>query len=110
MRALQLVFIRVLKLVLFPWWLIDERIHLPIKEMQVWSLCWEDPLKKEVATHSSILVWEIPWSEESGGLQTMGLQRVKHNWATKKQQIIVNFKVTFKLYLHFLGIDFCLMG
>ena len=39
----------------------------------------EDPLEKEMATHSSILVWEIPWTEEPGGLQCMGLQRVRHN-------------------------------
>ena len=37
---------------------------------------WEDPLEKEVATHSSILAWRIPWTEESGGLQSMGSQRV----------------------------------
>ena len=39
----------------------------------------EDPLEKEMATHSSILAWEIPWTEEPGGLQCMGLQRVRHN-------------------------------
>ena len=45
-----------------------------------------DPLEKEMATHSSILVWEIPWTEESGGLQSMGLQRVRRKLATKKQE------------------------
>ena len=45
----------------------------------VQSLCWEDPLEKEMATHSSILAWEIPWTEEPGGLQSMGLQRVRHD-------------------------------
>ena len=45
-------------------------------EMQGQSLGWEDPLEKEVATHCSILAWEIPQTEESGGLQSMGLQRV----------------------------------
>ena len=40
-------------------------------------------LEKETATHSSILAWEIPWTEEPGGLQSMGLQRVEHNWVTK---------------------------
>ena len=39
----------------------------------------EDPLEKEMATHSSILAWEIPWSEESGGLQSMGMHRVRHS-------------------------------
>ena len=47
--------------------------NLPaIQETQVWSLGWEDPLKKGMATHSSILAWEIPWTEESGGLQLIG--------------------------------------
>ena len=41
-----------------------------------------DPLEKEIATHSSILAWEIPWTEESGGLQSMGWQRVGYNLAT----------------------------
>ena len=43
------------------------------------SLGWEDPLEKEVATHSSILAWRIPWTEEPGGLQSMGSHRVRHN-------------------------------
>ena len=44
------------------------------QETRVQSLGWEDPLEKEMATHSSILVWEIPWTEKSGGLQSLGLQ------------------------------------
>ena len=51
-------------------------------ETRVGSLSQEDPLEKEMATHSSILVWKIPWVEEPGGLQSMGLQRVGHSWAT----------------------------
>ena len=47
---------------------------LGMQETQVRSLDWEDPLKKERATHSSILAWEIPWTEEPGRLQSMGLQ------------------------------------
>ena len=43
------------------------------------SLGQEDPLEKEMATHSSILAWRIPWTEEPGGLQSTGLQRVRHN-------------------------------
>ena len=43
------------------------------------SLGGEDPLEKDMATHSSILVWKIPWTEEPGGLQSMGLQRVRHD-------------------------------
>ena len=43
-----------------------------VQKTQVWSLSWEDPLEKEMATHSSILSWEIPWTDEPGGLQSMG--------------------------------------
>ena len=46
---------------------------------RIQSLDWEDPLEKGMATHSSILSWEIPWTEEPGGLQSMGLQRVRHD-------------------------------
>ena len=49
---------------------------LPMQEMQVPSLGWEDPLEAGMATHSSILAWRIPWTEEPGGLQSMGLHRV----------------------------------
>ena len=62
----------------------DLRICLPVRETQVRSLGREDPLVEGMATHSSILAWEIPWTEEPEGLQTMGLQRVRHNWATKQ--------------------------
>ena len=59
---------------------------LPAKqEMCVRSLGWEDPLEKEMATHSSILAWEIPWTEEAGGLQSMRSQRVRHDLVTKQQ-------------------------
>ena len=47
-----------------------------MRETQVRSLGWEDPLEKEMATHSSPLAWKIPWTEEPGRLQTMGSQRV----------------------------------
>ena len=54
--------------------------HLPItQETQVWPLGREDPLEKEMATHSSILAWKIPWTEECGRLQPMGSQRVGHD-------------------------------
>ena len=57
--------------------------NLPtMQETQVWSLSGEDPLEKEMATHSSILAWRIPWTEEPAGLQSIGLQRVGHNWVT----------------------------
>ena len=54
--------------------------NLPaMQETRVRSLGGEDPLEKEMATHSSILAWRIPWTEEPGGLQSMGLQRVGRN-------------------------------
>ena len=53
------------------------------QEMQVWSLGWGDPLEKEMAIHSSILAWEIWWTEEPGGLHSMGSQQVRHNQGTK---------------------------
>ena len=54
--------------------------NLPaMQETQVRSLGWEDPLEKEMATHSSILAWRIPWTEEPGGLQPIGSQRVGHD-------------------------------
>ena len=54
--------------------------NLPaMQETWVQSLGQEDPLEKGMATHSSILAWEIPWTEEPGGLQSMGLQRVRHD-------------------------------
>ena len=52
------------------------------QEAQVRSLGQEDPLVKEMATHSSILAWRIPWMEEPGGLQSTGSQRVGHDWVT----------------------------
>ena len=50
-----------------------------MRETGVQSLGWEDPLEKEMATHSSILAWRIPWTEEPGGLQSTGSQRVGHD-------------------------------
>ena len=64
-------------------------IRLPVLETQVWSLGWEDPLEKEMAAHSSILAWEIPWTEEPGG-QSMGSQRVRHNLVMKPQTTVTS--------------------
>ena len=50
------------------------------QEMQVWSLVSEDPLEQEMATHSSIL----PWTEEPGGLESKGLERIWHDWVTEQ--------------------------
>ena len=62
-----------------PRWLSGKRICLPIQEMLVQSLGWEDPLEKEMATHSSILARIISWTEEPGGLQSLGPQRGGHD-------------------------------
>ena len=62
-----------------------QRIHLPMQETQVRSLGREDPLEKEMATHSNTLAWEVPWTEKRGRLQSMGLQRVRYDLATKQQ-------------------------
>ena len=57
--------------------------HLPVmQETWVQSLGREDSLEKEMATHSSVLAWRIPWMEEPGGLQSMGSQRVRHEFVT----------------------------
>ena len=53
-----------------------------MRETQVWSLGWQDILEKEMATHSSTLAWRIPRMEEPSGIQSMGSQRVGHDWAT----------------------------
>ena len=57
-------------------WVSGEKIHLPMQETQVQSLGLEDHLEEEMATHSSILAWRIPWTEEPGRLQSMGSQNV----------------------------------
>ena len=62
-----------------PWWLKKVKRLLTLQETRVQSLGQEDPLEKEMATHSSTLAWRIPWTEESGGLQSMGWQRVRHD-------------------------------
>ena len=53
-----------------------------MQETQVQPLCQEDPLEKGMATHSSVLAWRIPWTEEAGGLHSIRLQRVRHVWVT----------------------------
>ena len=59
------------------------------QEMQVLSLGQEDPLEREMATHSSILAWEIPCTEEPGGLQSMGSQRVGYDLVTKPPPLLL---------------------
>ena len=52
-----------------------------VQETRIRSLGREDPLEEGIATHSSVLAWRIPWTEEPGGLQSMGPQRARHDWA-----------------------------
>ena len=61
--------------------LVAQRLKSLLAMWETWVqyLGWEDPLEKEMATHSSILAWRTPWAEEPGGLQSMGLQRVGHD-------------------------------
>ena len=67
--------------------------HLSVmQETRVWYPHQEDPLKKEMATHSSILAWKIPWTEEPGGLQSMGSQRVRHDWVKSLSFHILYFR------------------
>ena len=56
---------------------------LTMQETRVRSLGREGPLEKAMATHFSTLAWKIPWMEEPGGLESMGSQRVRHDWVTK---------------------------
>jgi len=60
-----------------------------MQEMQFQSLGQEDPLEKDTAIHSSILAWEIPWTEETGGLQSTGSQRVRYDLAMKQWQQLI---------------------
>ena len=86
-------------------------------ETRVWSLGWEDPLEKEIATHSSILAWRIPWTEKPGGLQSMGSQRVVHDWATSfsfpfmgpDAMILVFWTLSFKPGFSLLSLTFVKM-
>ena len=88
-----------------PWWLSDkESAWKETQKMWVWSLGWEDLLEEEMATHSGILAWTMPWTEESGWLPSMGSQRAGHDLATKqqwtlkmlyKQDVLLSFPICF---------------
>ena len=71
-----------------------------IQKTQVWSLGWKDFVEKGIAPYSSILAWKIPWTEEPGRLQSMGPQRVGHNWAHTRTHTIG----------HYLAIKWCFPG
>ena len=72
-------------------WATAEKVKnlLEMKETRVQFLGWEVPLEKGMAIHSSILAWRIPWGEKPGRLQSVGLQRVGHNWATNTHYVQV---------------------
>ena len=83
------------------------------EETWVRSLGWEDPLEKEMAAHSCILAWKIPWMVEPGGLLSMGSQRVRHDWATSLQFFtleavtICRSALTVLLLSHFSRVRLC---
>ena len=68
-----------------------------MRETWVWSLGQEYPMEKDMATYSSTLAWKIPWTEEPCRLQSMGLQRVGHNWATSLHFCDFNIQTIFKI-------------
>ena len=67
-----------------------------VQETWIQFLGWEVPLEKDMATHSNILAWGIPWTEEPGGLQSMGSQRVKHDLVTKPPPTLDHFTICLK--------------
>ena len=75
--------------------------NLPaVQETQVQFLGWEDPLEKEMATHSSILAWKISWTEEPDGLQSRGLQRVEHDWVTNTYTYLITVNTQKRILLN----------
>ena len=69
-----------------------------MQEMLVWYQGPEDPLEKEMASHFGILAWEIPWTEEPGGLHSMGSQKVRHDWATNTHTDMHTYMCIWYLY------------
>ena len=84
-------------------WVLPGGCLPAMQKTWVRSLGWEDPLEKEMATPSSILAWRIPWTEEPGGLQSTGLQRVGHDRATSLSLYLSALQPAFALYhlVHF---------
>ena len=77
----------------------SEAKNTPAKyKIQVWSLGREDPLEKKMSTHPSIFAWEMPWMEETDGLQSMGSQRARHDLVTTQQQHIFEYIELNKMY------------
>ena len=76
-------------------------------ETCIWSLGWEDPLEKGMATHSSILAWRIPRTEAAEGLQSMGSQRVGHDWATELNWSNGLERLCYLLFVHAKSFQSC---
>ena len=68
-----------------PWWLSGKESASQCRRLEFKSLGWEDRLEQEVESHSSVLAWEIPWTEEPGSIQSMRSQSVRHDWTTKPE-------------------------
>ena len=64
-----------------------------MQDTWVWSLGWEDPLEKRIATQSTIFAWRIPWTEEPGRVRSMESQRVRCNWVTKTSTFFKHYKI-----------------
>ena len=77
-----------------------------MQKTRVWSLIWEDTLEVEMATHSNILVWEISWTEEPGGLQSMGFRSIEHGWATDHAHTIIDPVLLLSDHISYIWGDF----
>ena len=73
-----------------------------MQDTQVRPLGWEDPLVKGMATHSTILAWRIPWTEKPGELQSMGSQKVRHDYATNTHTDKINMNMNIILYYKYI--------
>ena len=79
-----------------------NKIEIVFKnEFKIQGICQEDPLENEMATHSSVLVWEIPWTEEPGGLESVGSERVTHDLATEHTHAQDMYQIQMKKNLKF---------
>ena len=95
-------------------WLRSQTVKHLLKmwETRARSLGWEDSLEKEMAIHSSTIAWKIPWTEEPGRLQSMGSQRVGHDWATSRSRsflLVPKYSVCPSVHTHlFIQLFICL--
>ena len=75
---------------MLPWWLSGKEPACQCRRwgLRVQSRGWKDPVEEEVATHSGILTWRIPWTEQTDVLQSMGSERIRHDFVTKQHQLL----------------------